>query len=383
MINRRRFLTSAAMGGLAAGCSRPVSETGSAPEVPSYLAGYESRYAEDPRAAALEWFRDTKLGLFIHYGLYSQVSHGEWLQYDDTVPIAEYAKLAETFDARNFDAEFFCQLAKEAEMKYINLVCKHCDSFALWDTNEGDFDIMNSPCKRDLVKEMSDACRRHGLGFFAFYEHGFDWRHPHGPAPWLFKARAARPAYDPPDPHYAPQEEYDFQKYVDYANAQITELLTRYGDIAGIWLDGIGIPLSGDKSLYRAPELYAMIRSIQPQALISYKYGLTGDEDFFAPEDDQLQHMPDREPEKPMEVCTCMQYYPEGVKHRYHLWGDNKYAVHKTPDAVWEDLKMAARLKANLLLNVGPLGDGSVDPEDVAALRAVGERIRKEGFPAG
>jgi alpha-L-fucosidase len=133
--------------------------------------------------------------------------------------------------------------------------------------------------------------------------------------------------------------------------------------------------------LYRVPELYAMIRSVQPQALISYKYGLTGDEDFLAPEDDQLRHVPDGETPKPLEVCTCMQYYADGAGRKYHLWGHNEYAAHKDENAVWEDLKMAARLKANLLLNVGPLPDGSVDPRDVAVIQAVGERLRREGFP--
>lgn len=383
MILRRRFLATAALGGLAAGCRRHASEGEPPSETPSYLRGHEALYAQDPRAAAIEWFRQAKFGLFIHYGLYSLTRHGEWAQFDDVIPIAEYARLAEKFDARAFDADLYCRLARDAGMQYINLVCKHCDSFALWETGQGDFDVMHSACRRDLVGEMSEACRRHGLGFFAFYEHGFDWRHPHGPAPWLFSSRSVRPAYDPPDPHYAAESEHDFQQYVEYANAQIRELLTGYGPIAGVWLDGIGIPLSGDKSLYRAPELYAMIRAAQPQALISYKYGLTGGEDFLAPEDDQLRHVPDGEIPKPLEVCTCMQYYPEGVRKKYHLWGHNEYAAHKDEHAVWEDLKMAARLKANLLLNVGPLPDGSVDPRDVAVIQAVGERLRREGFPAG
>jgi alpha-L-fucosidase len=363
MLNRRHFVKTAGCGSVA-------------------LLLDSGARAADP--ASIEWFRNAKFGLFIHYGLYSLLGRGEWIQYDDKIPIAEYASLANKFTAEAFDPDFICDLAVEAQMKYVNLVCKHCDSFALWPTSESEFHIMNSPAKRDLVKEMAEACRQRKLGFFAFYEHGFDWRHPHGPAPWLFSAKPARPAYEPPDPWYASKDEYDFNKYVDYANAQIKELLTGYGPLAGVWLDGIGIPLSGDKMLYRCPELYAMIRRLQPQTLISYKYGLMGDEDFFAPEDDQLKHMGDKDRAgKPLEVCTCLQLPGEGATKRYHQWGYNRESVHKTPDAVWDDLKMADRLGANLLLNIGPLGDGSVHPEDVATIRAVGARLRKEGFPRG
>lgn len=371
MTNRREFLKTTA----AFSCSAPARAA-----VPEYLRGYEAGYARDPRGAALKWFREARFGLFIHYGLFSLLGKGEWIQFHDKIRIREYGQLAERFDARKFDAAFICDLAREAGMKYVNLVCKHCDSFALWPTRQGSFDVMHSAARRDLVAEMSEACRRRGLGFFPFYEHGFDWRHPHGPAPWLFKSKSVRPAYDPPETWYAKPEEYDFERYVDYADRQVEELISNYGPVAGVWLDGIGIPLSGDKSLYRTPELYRRIRSIQPQALISYKFGLTGEEDFLAPEEAQLQRVTTRGT-KPMEICKCLQKRAAPPNQGYAFWGYNRFSPHKTADEVREDLKQAARLNANLLLNIGPLGDGSVHPEDVATLRAVGARLRKEGFP--
>ena len=263
--------------------------------VPTFLEGYEDLYRKSPRQAALSWFREARYGLFIHYGLYSLLGRGEWVQYQETIPIAEYARLAERFTAEAFDAEFIADLAVEAEMRYVNLVCKHCDSFALWDTRQTEFNSLNAPAGRDLVAEMAAACAARGLGFFAFYEHGFDWRHPHGPAPWDWPLKVVRPHYDPPDPWFATQEEHDFDQYILYANRQIAELCTRCDALAGVWLDGAGIPVSGDKSKYRCPELYAMIRALQPEALISYKFGVEPElEDFFAPEHHQLERIRER-----------------------------------------------------------------------------------------
>lgn len=324
------------------------------------------------REANLKWFRSAKYGLFIHYGLYSIEGRGEWLQFVEKIPIAEYAKLASRFRADKFDAGKICDLALEAGMKYVNLVTKHCDSFCLWNTRETEFNSMNTPARRDLVAEMADACRKRGLGLFLFYEHGFDWRHPHGPAPWDWKSRAVRPAYDPPDPHYAPRESYDFNNYLRYVSNQITELLTNYGPVAGVWLDGAGVPHSGDPSKFRLPELYALIRKLQPQALISYKWGVNGDEDFLAPEEKQLDKIKKSGNTKPIEICATLQK---------RWWGYCEKCERRNADEVWEKLREAASWNANLLLNTGPLGDGSIHPQEAAVLREVGARLKREGFP--
>ena len=153
--------------------------------------------------------------------------------------------------------------------------------------------------------------------------------------------------------------------------------------MAGLWFDGIGIPLSGDPLLYRCDELYAMIRRFHPQTLSSYKFGLTGDEDFFAPEDDQLNHMEGKSRAgKPLEVCTCLPVGRESATRLYYQWGYNKESVHKTVNQVWDDLIMADRLGANLLLNIGPMPDGFVHVDNVETLGAVEGRIRAEGFPS-
>jgi alpha-L-fucosidase len=356
---RRAFLA-----GGAACLGRPLAAAGQA--APNFLQGYEQLYAAQPRAATVQWFREARFGLFIHYGLYSLEGRHEWLMFREKIRPAEYAKLAGRFTAEKFDAGAICDLALAAGMKYVNLVTKHCDSFCLWDTKMTDFNSVNSPAKRDLVAEMARACQKRRLGLFLFYEHGFDWRHPHGPAPWDWKSSSVRPAYDPPDPWYAPRDQYDFQKYLDYASGGIRELLTNYGPVAGIWLDGAGIPASGDRTKFRCTELYAMIRGLQPQALISYKWGIEGSEDFVAPEKPQVSRVQDRRG-RPMEVCWTTQ---KGS------WGWRADAPHYSVDEVWAEFQAARKLDANLLLNIGPLGDGSVHPEQRRILLEMGRRIR-------
>jgi alpha-L-fucosidase len=288
------------------------------------------------------------------------------------VPVAEYAKLAERFTAERFDADAIADLAVEAGMRYINLTTRHHDSFCLFKTEETDFHALNTPCGRDLVGEMAEACRKRGLGFFLYYSHGRDWKHPHAPNndQW---GGSARPEYDPPEPSYAYGEEHDLQKYLDFMTRQVTELLGQYGPVAGIWLDGIGVPNTGDRTLFRCQELYDHVHRLQPQVLVSYKQGLLGTEDFFAPEHKAVDSQG-----KLMEICTTTIREPNS-------WGYNRaaYGHHLGPDAIWGELAKARASGSNLLLNVGPKADGSIPEEDVRNLRAVGERLRKDGFPEG
>jgi len=372
-ISRRNFLKAAAAGTAAIGlsaCGNTLRSSNQSP-VPSYLRQYETLYQTDPRAAALAWFSNARFGLFMHYGLYSLLGRGEWVQFREKIPVAEYEKLKDRFTAEKFDADFITDLALEAEMKYINITTRHHDSFCLFDSKYTDFKSTNSPAKRDLVAELADQCRKKNLGFCLYYSHGRDWRHPHAPnnGDW---GGSARPQYETPDPHYAYGEDHDLNKYVDFMKGQITELLTNYGPVAAIWLDGFSTPNSRkDKMhLFRCQELYDHIHAQQPQVLVSYKQGLLGTEDFMAPERNWKGKS-----EKPLEICDTLQ--PRG-------WGYTKAddGKHKTAEDVMEMLARARKIPANLLLNTGPLPDGAIHREDVMTLRQVGNRLRQNGFPA-
>jgi alpha-L-fucosidase len=358
-LNRRQLL-----GALAAPLAPPQ-----AAGVPSYLRGFEKQYAQNPRAAAAEWFRQARFGLFLHYGLYSLLERGEWVQLRDTPPIRvkEYEKLKDRFTATRFDADAITDLALAARMRYINITTRHHDSFCLFRTRYTDFHSGNSAARRDLVGELAASCRKQGLGLCLYYSHGRDWRHPHAPNNDEWGGNA-RPKYDPPETAYAYGKDHDLQKYLDFMTGQITELLTNYGPVAAIWLDGIGVLLNGDRARFRCQELYDHIHKLQPQVLVSYKQGLLGTEDFFAPERKAVP----KDSGKPMEICDTLQE---------RLWGYAKDSPHRGPDAVMKMLERAAAQRANLLLNTGPLGDGSIHSGDAATLREVGRRLKRQGFP--
>ncbi len=335
--------------------------------IPAYLKEYETKYAQAPRGAAIEWFKEARFGLFMHYGLYSLLGRGEWVQHAEKIPVTEYAKLKDDFTAEKFDADFITDLALAAGMKYVNITTKHHDGFCLFETKTTDFSSVNSPAKRDLVAELAQACDAKGLGLFLYYSHGREWKHPH--APNNDQWRQARPEYDPPEPSYKYGEEHDLNIYLEFMHEQLKELLTQYGPVAGIWLDGWFTPASGDISKWRLSESYKLIRKLQPQTLISYKWGI-GEEDFRAPELSWLKENPPEANDRPIEIC-----------HHLGGWGywEKAQGKHRGVDDVMAMFEQMRELKANLLLNTGPLPDGSIDPDDVETLREVGKRKRPSG----
>ena len=205
-------------------------------QVPAYLKDYKKEYEKNPREANLHWFKDAHFGMFIHYGLYSQLGKGEWVQLRDTIPLDKYTKLKDSFSPSGFDAEFIVKLAKKAGMKYITITSKHHEGFCLFKTKETDYNSVDSPAHRDLIGELAKACEKEGLGLFLYYSYAADWHHP-----YFYSREAgwnnARPAYKEKPSEYKYEKPEDFRKYVDYVHAQLKELLTQYPTVAGIWFD--------------------------------------------------------------------------------------------------------------------------------------------------
>jgi len=387
-LNRRDFIKLSASGAAAlslSGCGGNKGWFARKSSVPSYLAGQRELYQSDPRQAARAWFGEARFGLFMHYGLYSLLGRGEWVMLRERIGVAEYEKLQSQFTAHNFDVDFITDLALEAGMKYINLTSRHHDGFCLFETKQHDYHSMAAPAQRDIIGDLAEACHKKGLGLFLYYSYAADWWHPY------FYAREAgwanaRPAYKQPQPQYEWAKDEDFRIYVDYVHAQMRELLTNYGPIAGIWFD----PIMGFYSrpdLFPINETYDLVRSLQPQVLISFKQGASGTEDFAAPERsghslaERLKEPQQREvarkawesnKNKHNEICDTLQP---------HVWGYKKDddSKHLDADEVMKRLEAAWAGNCNLLMNTGPLADGSIHADDVKTLREVGRRLRRKG----
>jgi alpha-L-fucosidase len=351
------------------------------------LKKWESIWKEDPRKANLAWFSQARYGLFLHYGLYSQLGRGEWVQFHEKIRPDEYDKLFKTFSPKGFDADRITDLALEGEMRYINLTTMHHEGFALWKSSKEQWNSWNA-ARRDLVAELAEACDKKGLGFFAYFTHVLNWRHPYALGQeHLF---AGRPHYEGGDPRYLLKDPAEHAKLVDYFEDLMKELLDMPYPLAGLWLDII-------KAWYEKPEFipiertYAMIRERRPETLISFKQGATGTEDFASPEHsgnsmgDRLRaegkieagERADRawalNKVKRNEICSTLQEA---------AWGNKVDAKHKSAEQVWGMLAYADSINCNLLLNTGPLGDGSIHEGDAATIRAVGKRIRADGWPS-
>jgi alpha-L-fucosidase len=387
-MNRRTFLGNL----MATAATLPASDlmfSAEPAEIPSYLQGYETLYGQDPHAAALEWFKHAKFGLMMHYGLYSQLGRAEWVMLHEKIPVATYEKMKETFNPHRFDADAIADLALDAGMKYVTCTSKHHEGFCLFRTKQTTYNSVDSPAKRDLMGDLAAACRKKGLGLFLYYSYSADWHHPYfygRSAGWDF----ARPAYDQPQPEYLWRQDADFRIYVDYVHNQLRELLTQYGPLAGIWFDPV-MGFYARPDLFPLAETYALIYSLQPQCLISFKQGANGSEDFAAPERQRPGAAPNpfrsilpsrRETanevlsrawhinqKKQIELCNTLQ--PNG-------WGYSKAddGKHRQAEEVIQMLNSAWAAGDNLLLNTGPLADGSISAEDVKTLREVGRHIR-------
>ena len=174
------------------------------------------------RAAAREWYRDAKFGMFIHWGVYSQLGQGEWVMQNRSIAVADYEWLAGTFNPEKFDAKVWVALAKSAGMKYITITARHHDGFSMFATEATRYDIVDwTPFRRDPLRELAEECRRQGIKLFFYYSQ-LDWHHPDYFPRGSTGQKTGRP------------ESGDWSRYLDFMDAQLTELLTNYGQLGGI-----------------------------------------------------------------------------------------------------------------------------------------------------
>ena len=294
----------------------------------------------DENMTAMDWFINARYGLFIHYGLYSMLERGEWVMNRERMTPDAVRSLAPRFAPDRFDADALCDLAAENGMRYVNLTTMHHEGFRLYDTDLSDFNSMRY-CGRDLVAEMVEAARKRGLRI-ALY-HSLD--------NWL----------DQPDPVDALENRHAYAEFIEKTFARIRELVTRFNPVDILWYDGWW-PFTAKG--WRAEEMNSMVRGIQPNILLNGRNGLAGD--FSTPEG----HMTAPQPWRPWEACMTLNNH-----WGYHR-GDQAW---KSPTEVAGLLSKAAAGKGNLLLNVGPRGDGTVPEDSVRILKTVGAWLKRCG----
>lgn len=301
-------------------------------------------------AERLKWFHEARFGMFIHWGLYSLLGRGEWVMFQERIRRDDYAKLADRFNPKKFDADAWAGLAAEAGMKYMVLTTRHHDGFCLFDSQVSDFTSVKTRAKRDFVAEYVEAARKAGLKV-GFYYSLLDWRFP---------------GYFEPDKHKDSRD-----AMVRQFHDQVRELMTNYGKIDVLWYDGCWVAhgLAGKIDLprfWQSKKVNAMARELQPHIVINNRSGI--DEDLDTPE----QHVTASKAGRGWESCmtigdSCGWGY---VRHNPNM---------KTLPQLLQHLVTAAAGEGNFLLNVGPKPDGSIRKKERQILREMGAWLKTHG----
>lgn len=324
-----------------------------------------------PPEAVAAW-RAARFGMFIHWGLYSVLGHGEWAVFAEQIDYREYARLADQFTGEGFNADALAAAAKSAGMKYMVLTARHHDGFCLWDSKVSEFKSTNTPAKRDFIAEYTRACRKAGL-LVGLYYSPLDWRFPGFFFPAMYRESAEA----------MKKQTFD----------QVSELLTNYGQIDILWFDGGGDDWLGfgglewayakgwrtrdlnwpqtkhysGKPLWEAEKLYGLVRRLQPSVLMNGRAASHGDweGDFRTPE----RKVGAFDANNAWETCDVL----------CTNWG---YEPNDPMKSLRTCIQLLARTSVNdgnLLLNVGPTGTGSVEPRQLERLNEIGQWMARHG----
>lgn len=323
--------------------------------------------------SARKWFDSARFGMFIHWGAFSVPGDGEWVMNNRNITVSEYTRLQTIFNPVRFDAKVWVATAKQAGMQYITLITRHHDGFSDWDTKQSDWKITNTDWKQDAVKLIAEECQRQGIKLFVYYSL-LDWYRSD------YQYETGRTGHGT-----GRTKKSDWNHYIAFMKAQLTELLTEYGPIAGVWFDGYWDQLPNDQDKTNKPavdwhleEIYAMIHQLQPQCLIGNNHHLTPmpGEDFQMFEKD----LPGGNStgfggasvsSLPLETCETIN----------NSWGfnitDTRY---KSTKELIHLLVNASGYGANLLLNIGPLPSGEIQSAFTERLDSMGAWLKQNGY---
>lgn len=330
-----------------------------------FLQGSKAQYE-----ARMKWWSEARFGMFIHWGLYSipagewkgRTNHAEWIRTTAQIPLAEYDKFVGQFNPVKFNPTEWVRMAKDAGMKYIVITSKHHDGFCLFDSKFTDFDVMSTPFKRDIMKELADACHKEGIKI-CWYHSIMDWHHP----------------------DYLPRREWEndrptagaeYERYVQHMKNQLKELLTNYGEISVLWFDG---EWESTWNTNYGTELYNYVRSLQPNIIINNRVGAgrSGMEGFTK----AGQFAGDfGTPEQEIPATGLSGVSWETCMTMNDNWGFNKNDQKwKSTEDLIQKLADIASKGGNFLLNVGPTSEGVFPQQAIERLRELGDWMKING----
>lgn len=321
---------------------------------------------------ARKWFDSARFGMFIHWGASSVLGEAEWVMNNRNIHVDEYKRLLKIFNPIAFDANKWVSTAKNAGMQYITFITRHHDGFSNWDTKQSDWKITNTPYGKDVLKQLADECHKQGMKLFVYYSL-LDWFRSD------YQYETGRTGKGT-----GRTQKSDWNHYINFMKAQLTELLTNYGEISGVWFDGHWDQLNDDKDKnqtskvnWHYDEIYSLIHKLQPQCLIGNNHHLSPipGEDFQMFEKDlpgfnttgfggaAVSHLP-------LETCETLN----------DSWGFNiADRNYKSVPQLIQYLVKDAGYGANFLLNIGPMPNGEIQPEFTERLQKVGEWLKKYG----
>ena len=332
---------------------------------------FNCTYAQDTlKNKRMEWWREARFGMFIHWGLYSvpsgewggKTDYGEWIRTDAQIPVEVYDTLVTHFNPIKFNAEDIVKTAKDAGMKYIVITTKHHDGFCLFDSKYTTFDIMSTPYKKDIMKELATACRKYDMKI-CWYHSIMDWH----------------------DPDYLPRRDWeknrstenaDYNRYFEHLKNQLHELLTNYGDIGVIWFDGEWENTWNHKY---AVELYTYLRALSPNVIINNRIDVarSGMEGFNNSKDAVGDYCT---PEQEIPSTNMNGVDWESCMTMNNHWGYNKNDNHwKSAKEVLNNLSDITSKGGNYLLNVGPTPEGLIPQGSVDVLKKIGNWMKING----
>ncbi|MCX8064925.1 MAG: alpha-L-fucosidase [Candidatus Hydrogenedentes bacterium] len=327
----------------------------------------ESREEKERR---MQWWKEARFGMFIHWGLYAvpagkwgdNTNYGEQIRDEARIPLEEYEKLREQFNPKEFNAREWVVFAKRAGMKYIVITSKHIDGFCLFDSKVTDWDVMSTPFKRDILKELSVACKEEGIKL-CFYYAIMDLHHPD----YLPRREWER--------EIRPDTGANFSNYIQYMKAQLKELIQNYGPLGVLWFDA---EWENTWTHELGVEFYNYVRSLQPDIIVNNRVdkGRAGMSGFAPAENVGDFGTPEQEiPETGLpgvywEVCMTMNNH-WGYNAEDKNYKSTKELIHLLVDIVSKG--------GNFLLNVGPMGNGKFPPEAVSGLLQIGEWMKING----